>query len=127
MKLLGDGAMLYFRDARGAVPGALELVSALGGAHLPAHAGIHAGPVVERDGDYFGRTVNIASRVSGKAGPGEVLVTEAVVLMAEGNGVSFQLAGEETLKGLEEPVRLFRAAEVQGRVLPSPLGCPPPP
>lgn len=109
VKLLGDGAMLHFRDANGAVVGALELVSALGAADLTAHAGLHAGPLIERDGDYFGRTVNVASRVAGRAKPGEVLVTEAVVSAVGTSPVSFDAAGEEQLKGVAEPVRLFRA------------------
>ena len=49
------------------------------GRPAPAHVGLHAGPVVFQDGDYFGRTVNLAARIAGHAGPGEVLVSDEVV------------------------------------------------
>jgi len=46
--------------------------------------GIHAGPVVFQEGDYFGRTVNLAARIGEYARPGEVLVSQEVVDAAEG-------------------------------------------
>ena len=71
VKLLGDGAMLHFRDPRGAVRATLDLVDAIADAGLPpGHAGISAGPLVGRDGDYFGHTVNLAARLSGVATAG---------------------------------------------------------
>ena len=79
VKLLGDGAMLHFRDPRGAVRATLDLVDAIADAGLPpGHAGISAGPLVGRDGDYFGHTVNLAARLSGVATAGVILVTREV-------------------------------------------------
>jgi class 3 adenylate cyclase len=110
VKLLGDGAMLRFPDARRGVAAALSLVRTLsGGRRAPAHAGVHTGPVVERDMDLFGRTVNVAARVAAAAGPGEVLVTEDVVDAAGDGAWRFEPAGEQRLKGIAEPIRLFRA------------------
>ena len=45
----------------------------------PAHVGLHAGPVLFQEGDYFGRTVNITARIADYARPGEVLVSQEVV------------------------------------------------
>ena len=108
VKLLGDGAMLLFRDAGAAVEAATELVRALGSdLGLSAHAGVHAGRVIERDRDLFGRTVNLASRVSSAAGPGQVLVTESVARLAR-LGRGSEPIGPVPLKGVSEPVPLFR-------------------
>jgi class 3 adenylate cyclase len=109
VKLLGDGAMLRFPDARRAVAAALALVRRLSaGGELRAHAGVDAGQLIERDLDLFGRTVNVAARVADAAAPGEVLVTEDVERSAGDTGWRFEPVGERTLKGLTEPVRLFR-------------------
>src|SRR5439155_19190593 len=83
VKLLGDGAMLLFSDAGVAVEAAAQLVLAVGpDLGLSPHARVHAGRVIERDRDLFGSTVNMASRVSAAAGPGQVLITEAVARLA---------------------------------------------
>jgi class 3 adenylate cyclase len=74
----------------------------------PAHIGIHAGPVLFQDGDVYGRTVNIASRLSSVAQAGEVVVSEEVAQRAD--GFSYQDMGPVTLKGVRAPMRLFRAA-----------------
>jgi adenylate cyclase len=75
----------------------------------PARAGVNAGPVVFRDGDYFGRTVNVASRVADYAQPHEVLVREEVVEEARDGSGRFESICEVALKGLLEPIALFRA------------------
>jgi adenylate cyclase len=85
VKLLGDGALLHFMDATSAARCCLDLVLRLPEEGLTAvHAGIDAGPVVIRDGDCFGRTVNLAARVCGEARGDEVLATDAVRVAAEG-------------------------------------------
>jgi class 3 adenylate cyclase len=62
VKWLGDGVMFYFREPGGAVLAALEMVEGAARHDLPpAHVGVHAGPVVFQEGDYFGRTVNRAA------------------------------------------------------------------
>jgi len=75
----------------------------------PAHVGIHAGPVVFQEGDYFGRTVNLAARIAEYARPGEVLVSQAVVDVAEGGPVMFAEVGPVELKGVSGPLRLYTA------------------
>jgi adenylate cyclase len=91
VKQLGDGVMLAFPRVEAALDAARALVAAAASAALPPlHVGVSAGPVIERDGDYFGRTVNLASRLSSVAGPGEILVNETVA----------EVVGEEPLERL---------------------------
>ena len=72
--------------------------------------GVHVGTVVFRDGDYFGRTVNLAARITDYARPGEVLVSQSVVESVDGSdGVRFEPIGPVTLKGVSEPVVLHVA------------------
>ena len=47
----------------------------------PAHVGIHAGPVIFQEGDYYGSTVNLASRIADRAGPGQVFVSGSVAVV----------------------------------------------
>ena len=110
VKWLGDGVMFYFRKPAAAVLAALAMVEGVGRQGLPpAHVGIHAGPVVFQDGDYFGRTVNLAARIAEYARPGEVLVSQEVVDAAEGGSVTFTEIGPVELKGVPGTLRLLTA------------------
>ena len=110
VKWLGDGVMFYFREPGNAVLAALAMVEAVGRHGLPpAHVGIHAGPVIFQDGDYFGRTVNLASRIADYARPGEVLVSQEVVDAADGGPVTFTEIGPVELKGVPWTLRLHTA------------------
>jgi adenylate cyclase len=110
VKWLGDGVMFYFREPGGAVLAALEMVEGVANHDLPpAHVGVHAGPVVFQDGDYFGRTVNVAARIADYARPGEVVVSEEVVEAADGAPVSFEEIGPVELKGVAGALRLHTA------------------
>ena len=107
VKWLGDGVMFYFPNPGDGVSAALDMVEGLPAAGLPpAHVGIHAGPVVFQDGDYFGRTVNIAARIAEYARPGEVLVSQEVVDATELDGVGVTAIGPIELKGVSEPLSL---------------------
>jgi adenylate cyclase len=108
VKLLGDGAMLWFRDPGKAATATEKLVRDLREAGLPAHAGIASGPVVQRDLDLFGRTVNMASRIAGQAGPGQVVVSAEVARVKAPDGFGFEPIAPATLKGFDQPVPLFR-------------------
>jgi class 3 adenylate cyclase len=110
VKWLGDGVMLHFPNAADGVIGALEMVRAVAEAGLPpAHVGLHAGPVIFQEGDYYGSTVNLASRISDHAGPGQVLVSQAVVDAASSAGVVFREVGPVELKGVAGAMPLFEA------------------
>jgi adenylate cyclase len=110
VKWLGDGVMFYFREPSGAVLAALDMVEGVASHGLPpAHVGLHAGPVVFQEGDYFGRTVNLAARIADYARPGEVVVSQEVVDAAEGAPVSFIEIGPVELKGFPGRHRLHTA------------------
>jgi adenylate cyclase len=108
IKWLGDGVMFHFRDPGPGVVAALEMVEGAREADLPpAHVGLHAGPVLFQEGDYFGRTVNVASRIADYARQGEVLVSAEVVAASSNlEGVRFDAIGPVELKGLTEAVPL---------------------
>ena len=109
VKLLGDGAMLRLPDAERGLSAALGLVAAMDEAGTPrAHAGVHAGPVIERDLDLFGRTVNLASRIADAASPGEVLTSETVVRTLDHDRFRFEPVAQAVLKGIAEPTALYR-------------------
>jgi class 3 adenylate cyclase len=102
--------MFHFRDPGPAVAGALEMVVGIVEAGLPpAHVGVHTGPVVLQDGDYFGQTVNLAARIAEYARPGEVLVSQAVVDAADTGVVTFTDIGAVELKGVSGAMRLHAA------------------
>jgi adenylate cyclase len=111
VKWLGDGVMFYFGDPGRAVAAALEMLDVLRDAGLPpAHVGIQTGPVVFQDGDYFGRTVNLAARIAGHAEPGQLLVSQEVVSTAGlDDGVSYTAIEPAVLKGLSEAIVLWSA------------------
>jgi adenylate cyclase len=109
IRWLGDGGMFRFRDPAGSVEAGLDMVEQAPRIGLPpAHIGIHAGPVIFQDGDVYGRTVNIASRLASVAQAGQVVVSEEVAKRA--GGFNYQDMGPVTLKGVAAPMRLFRAA-----------------
>ncbi len=110
IKWLGDGVMFYFDDPGQGVRAALEMVDELPAAGLPpAHVGLHAGPVLFQEGDYFGRTVNLSARIADYARPGEVLVSDAVADASQEQGITFADIGPVELKGVSGPVQLLRA------------------
>jgi adenylate cyclase len=110
VKWLGDGVMFYFADPAPSVLAALEIVEGVASHQLPpARVGIHAGPVVFQEGDYFGRTVNVAARIAEYARPGEVLVSQDVVDATDGTQVTFTEMGPVELKGVSGTLRLHRA------------------
>ena len=112
-KLLGDGVLAVFTSARQAIEAALACGRSGDYAGLPLHLGLHAGDVIrESDADgrsnVYGGAVNIASRISGLSAPGEVLVSDVVRTLARTSaGVEFEDRGEQALKGVGEPVRVW--------------------
>jgi adenylate cyclase len=110
VKWLGDGVMFYFATPKSAVEAAVAMVSAVAEAGTePAHVGIHAGPVVFREGDYYGHTVNVAVRIGDFARPAEILVSQQVVDCVDSESVTFTSIGPVELKGLGEGLSLYVA------------------
>ena len=111
-KLLGDGVLSVFTSARQAIEASMRFGKAGEAVGLGLHVGMHAGDVIEEDGNVFGGAVNIASRVAAESAPGEVLVSQTVRDLARTSAaVEFEDAGERTLKGVGEPVRVWRVTE----------------
>ena len=110
IKWLGDGVMFWFRDPGPAVLAALRMIDGVTAAGLPpAHVGVHSGPVLFQQGDYFGQTVNVAARIADFARAGEVLVSQAVVDAPGEPEVSFRDIGQVELKGVQGTTHLHAA------------------
>jgi adenylate cyclase len=111
VKTIGDAAMLASPEPRPLLEAALGLIDAAvaEGEEFPQlRVGGALGVAMPRAGDWFGRPVNLASRITGIARPGSVLV-ERELHDAAGDSYRWSFAGERRLRGVREPVRLFRA------------------
>jgi adenylate cyclase len=108
VKEIGDAVMFVSPEPAHLVETTLRLVE--GGAEgLPAiRAGVAYGPAVNRWGDWYGSTVNVASRLTERARPASVLATETVRDAAR-DGFEWSFAGEKKLKGLAAPLKTYRA------------------
>src|SRR5919198_1543889 len=110
VKMLGDGVHFHFPDPGDAVRASLAIVAAVRPRGLPpAHVGVNAGPMIYDEGDYFGRTVNIAARIASQASADQVYVGEDLVRNVEPAGFRVQKVGQFDLKGIAHPVTLYEA------------------
>jgi adenylate cyclase len=124
VKWLGDGVMFWFREPALGVLAALEMAEAVVGVGLPpAHVGLHSGPVLFQDGDYYGQTVNLASRIADYARPGEILVSQAVVDASADIAVTFSDVGPAELKGVAGSIHLHVARRSRATAA-DPARCP---
>jgi adenylate cyclase len=115
VKLIGDAVMLVCPEPERLVDTALDLVEATDadGSLPAARAGVAYGPAVNRWGDWYGTTVNVASRLTARARPASVLVTEPVREAVGDGAFEWSAAGDKRLKGLSAPVRAFRARRLE--------------
>ena len=117
---MGDGFMASFGSVTKAVECAVALQRAFEERNqqtdkpinLAVRCGLNAGEPIEEDGDLFGATVILASRIAAKAGGGEILVADTVRGLCSGKGFLFADRGEFAAKGFDEAVRVY---EVQWR------------
>ena len=111
VKQIGDAVMLVSPEPEAMVRTALALVEAADGeeAFPPLRAGVAFGPAVNRWGDWYGSTVNVANRLTERARPGSVLATQEVRDAVDDDVVKWSTAGEKKLKGLSAPIRTHRA------------------
>jgi adenylate cyclase len=107
VKTIGDEVMVVGSDPSALADWAVGFQALHTERPLP-RIGIHSGAVLYRDGDYYGRAVNLAARVGARAAGGEVLVTREVV-DAAGRHLRFDHIGEVKLKGFDEATELFLA------------------
>lgn len=110
VKTIGDAVMLVAPTIDDAIRVAFSIAASV--AAQPAfpalRVGLHVGPAVERDGDYFGSTVNIAARVAGVARAGEIVCTERVASVAVETGLAAaRPMGTVRLKNVPAPVTLY--------------------
>jgi len=117
VKSQGDGFMVVFGSPAAAVEAAVAIQRQVGSAGrrlrrtpIRVRIGIHAGPAVAKDGDWFGRNVALAARVAARADGGQILVTEEVRDGLDGSGPSLEPAGEVELKGIVGVQRLWLIA-----------------
>ena len=106
VKHIGDEIMVVAFDPLSGCETVLALTRDLDARGVAPHAGLAFGEVVARHGDYYGPVVNLASRLSDEAIPGEVLVDAAVADGVVAEGLIFEPAGRRLLKGFAEPVRV---------------------
>ena len=110
VKMLGDGVHFHFKDPSDAVMASLEIVDRVHPEGLPpAHVGVNAGPMIYDEGDYFGRTVNIAARIASQAGPDQVFVGEDALRHITPSGFHLTEVGAFELKGITKPLVLYEA------------------
>jgi adenylate cyclase len=107
IKTIGDEVMIVGSDVSALVDWGISFQSLQSDPPLP-RIGIHLGQALYRDGDYYGRDVNIAHRVAARSAAGEVLVTRAVVDGAASH-LEFERIAEITLKGFSDSTEIFLA------------------
>jgi adenylate cyclase len=109
VKALGDAVLITSTGALSAITLVQNLFEACEtDARFPdLRAGLHYGPVVERGGDIFGATVNIAARIAARAGGGQILMTRPIADAAAAGDVATRSLGPTPLRNLTTPVELF--------------------
>jgi class 3 adenylate cyclase len=113
VKSLGDGLMIAFASALGAVSCAVAMQRRIagsehGGAEIGLRIGLNAGEVISAEDDYFGAPVVVAKRLCDAAGAGQTLASDVVRALVAGRlEYRFSERGPLSLKGLAEPVRAF--------------------
>src|SRR3954449_3443516 len=110
IKTIGDEVMVVGSDAATLVDWAVGFQELVAAERPLPRIGIHAGGALYRDGDYYGRAVNLAARVGARAAGGEVLVTRPLV-EAAGPHLEFEHIGDVRLKGFSESTELFLARQ----------------
>ena len=107
VKHTGDGALTTFPSGTEAITAAVELRITTRDLGLEGRTGVHLGEVEQRDDDISGIGVNLAARVMGEAGPGEILVSSSVEQTTVGGRFRFDDRGTRSVKGIDRPWQLF--------------------
>jgi len=112
VKMIGDASLIRAPNAVAGINLGLHIVDRIGPEHgFPlVRVGMDVGPAVERDGDWFGSTINMAARIVALAPESSVLITERTRLAARHHPkVEFEDCGASVLRGVLDPVRLYIA------------------
>ncbi|MGA8925234.1 MAG: adenylate cyclase regulatory domain-containing protein [Solirubrobacterales bacterium] len=118
VKMIGDAAMFSSRETVPLLDSVVGLVDAAGNEELPSlRAGVAHGQALSRGGDWYGRPVNLAARITGFARPDTVVVAQDVmdaVESADENDFRFSFAGRRRFKGIEGEVPVHRVRRAEG-------------
>jgi class 3 adenylate cyclase len=106
----GDGFLARFESPAQAIEAACAIPRALGPLGLQIRAGVHTGECEVAGNTLAGMAVHIAARIQAAAAPGEVLVSSTVKALVVGSTLRFVDRGEQILKGVPEPWRLYAAS-----------------
>jgi adenylate cyclase len=121
VKMIGDAAMFASREPEPLLDAVLGLVDAAGNEEIPPlRAGVATGPALGRGGDWYGRPVNLAARITSFARPDSVVVDQSVkdvIAQSNGRAFDFSFAGKRHFKGIEGevPVHRVRRSEPESR------------
>lgn len=109
VKTIGDAVMLAAPEPVGALAAVRVVFEACYNADLflELRAGLHHGPIIYRDSDYFGATVNLAARIAGRAGSGEAVSTAAVAAAARGLALDTVPLGAHHFRNVLDAVELW--------------------
>ena len=133
VKTTGDGLLVEFASVVDAVRCAVEVQQAMperhtdfgAGNRIELRIGIHQGDIVVEDGDIFGNGVDVAARIEGLAQPGGICVSGRVQEDAAGKlDLAFQDMGEQQLRNIARPVRVYRVSIAENAAAKAPLPLP---
>ena len=117
VKMIGDAAMFASRDSQPLLDAVLQLVESAGTEEIPPlRAGVARGQALGRGGDWYGRPVNLAARITNFARPDTVVVDQAVkdsIAKTNGRPFDFSFAGRRHFKGIEGEVPVHRVRRIQ--------------
>jgi adenylate cyclase len=118
VKMIGDAAMFASRDSQPLLDAVVGLVESTGTEEIPPlRAGVARGQALGRSGDWYGRPVNLAARITNFARPDSVVVDQAVkdsIAKTNGRPFDFSYAGKRHFKGIEGEVPVHRVRRLQG-------------
>ena len=112
VKTIGDAVLVRAEDPDVALRHALRIAHDVGAQHgAPVvRVGMHTGSAVQRGGDWFGSAVNLAARIAGSAGGGEVLLSEATrFALDDVSGIAFHPRGDQRFRNVREPITVYAA------------------
>ncbi len=111
VKNLGDGSLISFGSNSSAISFGLAVQDKSQGEPLRLRVGMAAGEPIQEDGDVHGTVVAQASRIGDLGDAGEVIVSDSVRQLAAGKGFTFEPKGEVSLKGFDEPERVWKVTQ----------------
>ncbi len=117
----GDGFAAAFSDAASALGAAVAVQSCVG---LPVRIGLHTGTAVERDGDYFGRTLNRAARIMAAGHGGQIVLSDVTAGLIRDEQADLTDLGEHRFTGVDAPIRLWQVGRGEFRHCAPSTWCP---